>query len=69
MKKTNWYFKEGEDLEMVFRRRQDDSSFLPVDNIVQMFKEPYVAPPRIEKVYTKCAEELKAEQEIKIQYG
>ena len=63
------YFKEGEDLEMVFRRRQDDSSFLPVDNIVQMFKEPYVAPPRIEKVYTKCAEELKIEQEIKIQYG
>ena len=63
------YFKDGEDLEMVFRRRKDDNSFLPVENIVELFKEPYVPPPRIEKVYTKCAEELKIEQEIKIQYG
>ena len=63
------YFINDEENQLVFKRRSDDNSFLPVHNIVELFKEPYVPPPRIEKVYTKCAEELKAEQEIKIQYG
>ena len=64
------YFRDGSStLEKVFIRRSDDDSFLPVDNIVELFKEEYIPLPRIEKVYKKCAEELKAEQEVKIMYG
>jgi len=60
------YFINEEEYQLVLKRRSDDDSFLPVNNIVELFKEPYVAPPRIEKVYVKCAEELAIEKQMNL---
>ena len=58
------YFVNDTNDKMVFKRRGDDDSFLPVANIIEIFKEPYVPPPRLDKVYIKCAEELLIEKQM-----